>query len=230
MSASSENPTGEFARFLHGAEGAEARLQRGVELVVELVDGCDHAGVTVASKAGVWSAAATDDVVRDGDALQYALGEGPCLDTVRFDHTVLSHDLVTDRRWPRWAPRIVADFGVHAMMSLLLYTEQDTLGALNLYADQTGAWDGDAIVIGHALADQLAVAVADAREIENRGRAMAGRTVIGQAQGILMERYGINAERAFDYLRRVSQDTNRKLVAVADEVVRTRVLPEPGSR
>lgn len=230
MSASSENPTGEFARFLHGSEGAEARLQRGVELVVELVDGCDHAGVTVASKAGVWSAAATDDVVRDGDALQYALGEGPCLDTVRFDHTVLSHDLVTDRRWPRWAPRIVADFGVHAMMSLLLYTEQDTLGALNLYADQTGAWDGDAIVIGHALADQLAVAVADAREIENRGRAMAGRTVIGQAQGILMERYGINAERAFDYLRRVSQDTNRKLVAVADEVVRTRVLPEPGSR
>ena len=230
MSASSESLTGEFARFLHGAEGTGARLQRGVELVVELIDGCDHAGVTVASKAGVWSAAATDDVVRDGDALQYTLGEGPCLDTVRFDHTVLSHDLVTDRRWPRWAPRIVADYGVHAMMSLLLYTEQDTIGALNLYADQTEAWDGDAIAIGHALADQLAVAVADAREIENRGRAMAGRTVIGQAQGILMERYGINAERAFDYLRRISQDTNRKLIAVAEEVVRTRRLPEPESR
>lgn len=225
MSASSESLTGEFARFLHGAEGAGARLQRGVELVVELIDGCDHAGVTVASRAGVWSAAATDDVVRDGDALQYELGEGPCLDTVRFEHTVISHDLITDRRWPRWASRIVAGFGVHAMMSLLLYTEQDTLGALNLYADQAEVWDADGIAIGHALADQLAVAVADAREIENRGRAMAGRTTIGQAQGILMERYGIDAERAFDYLRRISQDSNRKLFAVAEEVVRTRRLP-----
>ena len=226
MSASSESLTGEFARFLHGADGASARLQRGVELVVELVDGCDHAGVTVASKTGVWSAAATDDVVRDGDALQYALGEGPCLDTVRFEHTVLSHDLISDRRWPQWAARVVADFGVHAMMSLLLYTEEDTLGALNLYADQAEAWDADAIAIGHALADQLAVAVADAREIENRGRAMAGRTVIGQAQGILMERYRIDGERAFDYLRRISQDTNRKLVAIAEELVRTRQLPD----
>lgn len=230
MSASSESLTGEFARFLHGADGAAARLQRGVDLVVELVDGCDHAGVTVAAKAGVWTAAATDDVVRDGDTLQYSLSEGPCLDTVRFEHTVISHDLISDRRWPTWAPRVVADLGVHAMMSLLLYVEQDTLGALNLYADQLGAWDSDAIAISHALADQLAVAVDDAREIENRRRAMIGRTTIGQAQGILMERYGIDAERAFDYLRRVSQDTNRKLIAVAEEVVSTRQLPTADRR
>lgn len=226
-SDSSENVTGEFAQVVHRAHGADDRMQRGVELVVELISGCDHAGVTVASREGVFTAASTDDVVRAGDALQYELGEGPCLDTVRFQHTVLSHDLAADRRWPRWAPRVVDDLGVNAMMSLLLYTERDTLGALNLYADEIGAWDDDALAIGLVLADQLAVAVADAREIENRGRAMAGRTVIGQAQGILMERFGIDAERAFDYLRRISQDTNRKLVAVAEEIVSTRATPTP---
>lgn len=225
----SENVAGEFARTVQDAGGQDARLQRGVELLVELVDGCGHAGVTMASRRGLWSAAATDEVVVRGDALQEELSEGPCVDSVREQHTVVSQNLAADRRWPRWAPRVTQELGVHAMLSLLLYTERDTLGALNLYADRPGAWDADAIAVGHALADQLAVAVADAREIEHRGQAMAGRTVIGQAQGILMERFDLAADQAFEYLRRISQDTNRKLVAVAEEIARTRRLPDGGA-
>ena len=80
------------------------------------------------------------------------------------------------------------------------------------------------------LADQLAVAVADGREIDHRGKAMAGRTVIGQAQGILMERFGVDADQAFAYLRRVSQDTNRKLVDLAQDLVANRCLPSDDQR
>jgi len=121
---------------------------------------------------------------------------------------------------------MVSEFGVHAMLSLLLFTDRDTIGALNLYADQTDPWSGEAIAVAHVLADQLAVAVADGREIDNRGKAMVGRTVIGQAQGILMERFGLDADQAFSYLRRVSQDTNRKLVDVAHNLVRSLRLPD----
>lgn len=228
MTADDGTTTGEFARFVHDAGTEDARLQRGVDAAVELVDGCDHAGVTMATRDRVWSAAVTDQVVAGGDALQYELREGPCLDTVRFQHTVVSHDLSGDRRWPVWAPQMVTRFGVKAMLSLLLFTNQDTIGALNLYADETDPWSVEAISVAHVLADQLAVAIADAREIDNRGKAMSSRTAIGQAQGILMERFGIDAEQAFTYLRRVSQDSNRKLVDVARDLVASRQLPSSG--
>ena len=217
--------TGDFARDVQQLADPHERLQRGVELVVELVDGCDHAGVTIVNHNGVTTAAASDDLVLRGDELQYGLGEGPCLDAVRAQRTVISQDLTADSRWRRWAPQVVSDLDVRAMMSLLLYTQHDSLGALNLYGHHPEAWNDDGISIAHSLAGHLAVAVADAREIHNRGRAMVNRTVIGQAEGILMERFKVTADQAFDQLRRVSQHHNRKLVSVAEELVRTGQLP-----
>lgn len=214
-----------FARSVQAQPEPFERLRRGVELAVELVEGCDHAGVTLASRVAVESAAATDDVVRRGDALQYELSEGPCLDAVRRQHTVISPDLAVDVRWTSWAPRVHAELGVRAMLSLLLFTERDSLGALNLYADRVDAWTGGSVAVALSLADQLAVALADAREIEHRGRAMVGRTIIGQAQGIVMERFDLDAEQAFAYLRRISQSEHVKLLVVAEDLVRTRRIP-----
>lgn len=48
--------------------------------------------------------------------------------------------------------------------------------------------------------------------------AVEHRTVIGQAIGIFMERYQLDAKAAFDALVRVSQDTNRKVYEIATEV------------
>ena len=229
LSASaSPRTTGDFARALQSSTGSVERLQRGVELVVEMVEGCDHAGVTIHAGRTLTTPAASDELVRRGDEWQYELGEGPCVDTVHEQHTVIAQDLAADRRWARWGPKVVSELGVNAMMSLLLYTDDDTFGALNLYADRTHAWDHRQVAVAHALAGHLAVAVADGTEIENRGRAMVSRTVIGQAEGIVMERFGLDAEQAFAYLRRMSQATRHKLVTVAEELVATRRLPTLG--
>ena len=218
--------TGAFALGVHDAQGPAQRLQTGVELVTQLVDSCDHAGATIASRRKMSTAAASDDLARRGDALQHELDEGPCLDVVRESRTVISQDLSRDRRWPGWAPRVVAELGVHSMMSLLLCTQDDTFGALNLYGDRSGAWGVDDIAVAHALAEHLAVAVADAWEIDHLGHAMTNRSLIGQAEGIVMERFKITADQARAYLRQISQDRNRKLVAVADVIVRTGQLPD----
>ncbi|MGI3783187.1 MAG: GAF and ANTAR domain-containing protein [Janthinobacterium lividum] len=202
-----------------------ARLQQGVELVVQLVDGCDHAGVTVSAPALLETVAASDHVARQGDAWQYELGEGPCLEAVRQHHTVLSQDLRADARWATWGPRVVDELGVRSMLSLLLFTHKNTFAALNLYGNRSDVWDDDQLVMASALAEHLAVAAADAREIENRGRSMITRTMIGQAEGILMERFDLSADRAFEYLRRISQGNHTKLVDVAREIVETRTLP-----
>jgi GAF domain-containing protein len=222
--------TGDFARLVQAEPGATARLQRGVELVVQLVADCDHAGVTARSQHQLMTVAASDPLVREGDAWQYELNQGPCLDAVRREQLVISQDLTHERRWTLWTRRVVDRLSVHAMMSAQLYTHANNFGALNLYADRSMAWDHRQVAIAQALAGQLAVAIADAVEIETRGRAIDSRTVIGQAQGILMERYAISSDRAFEYLRRISQVTNRKLGSIAADLVQTGKLPElPGS-
>lgn len=99
---------------------------------------------------------------------------------------------------------------------------------MNLYSDRPGAFTGDDFTIAETLAAHLAVAVSDSRDLHDRDRSIISRTVIGQAEGILMERYTIGPDEAFAFLRRVSQDTYRKLVQIAEEIVHTRVLPDAG--
>lgn len=219
---------GEFeqlARGLGDAVDEPTRLQLATVAAVQLVAGCDHAGVTVNECGSPLTRAASDDVVRRANQLQYELGEGPCLDTLRDEETLVSNDLSADLRWPHWAPKVQHELGAGSMISVLLYTRRCSYGALSLYGDRPQAFDGDDLAAAQVLAGHLAVSMAAGREIDQRGAAIASRTIIGQAEGILMERFDFDADRAFDYLRRVSCDTNRKLASVAEDLVRTRELP-----
>jgi GAF domain-containing protein len=216
------------ARVMQGEVDTQHVLDRAVALAVEMVDGCDQAGVsTVHRKAPIDTAAASDPLVRRGDELQYSLQEGPCLDSIWHHETVHSRDLAADGRWPRWGPAVVAELGVASMLCFQLYTNADTLGALNLYSEQVDAFDEDDLTAGLVLAAHTAVALAGAQHVEQLRTAALNRTIIGQAQGILMERFRLSADRAFLVLRRVSQDRNVKLHQVASELVQTRVLPPP---
>jgi AmiR/NasT family two-component response regulator len=80
--------------------------------------------------------------------------------------------------------------------------------------------------VGQTLAAHLAVILGAERQIDQLGLAMHNRLMIGQAQGVLMERLDITADQAFDYLRRMSSHTNRKMVEVAAEIAGTRTLPD----
>jgi transcriptional regulator with GAF, ATPase, and Fis domain len=213
------------ARDLYAAPDEIDRLQLGVDLAVKFVTGCDHASVTLLRSGKMMTPVASDDLVRRGDAMQYELGEGPCVDAVRSHETVISQDLRQEKRWPRWTPSALANLDIGAMMSLWLSNNGRSYGALNLYADRTQAFDPEDYACAHALAAQVSVAVAGQREIGERGVAMESRMQIGQAQGILMERLNIDAEQAFAHLRRISQSENRKLITICNEIVETRQLP-----
>ncbi len=210
-----------FARSLSRTASEPQQLKLAVTVVVEMVEGCDHAGVTMVTSEGLETMAATSELVTSGDQLQYELGEGPCVDTVKTHTTVISPDIASDPRWPRWGPAIARRYGIGSMLSLLLYTGEDSYGALNLYSERPNGYDSEDILIAHSLAAHLAVAVAAARESEHRGLAMVSRLVIGQAEGIIMERYKLTAEQAFDLLRHLSENSNRKLFLVAEELVAT---------
>jgi GAF domain-containing protein len=205
----------------------EHTLDKSVHLAVDLIAGCDACGVTMVRRgAGLETPVSTGDMVVRGDALQYELGEGPCMDAVWEQEVVISHDLAEEERWPRWGPLVVEELGARSMMCIQLFTDQHTLGAMNMYAKKPQVFDqsGDRAE-AQALAAHIAVALAAAQEIENLNTALGSRTVIGQAEGILMERFGIDGDRAFEVLRRVSSHTNTKLHRVALELVETRKVP-----
>lgn len=221
-----------MGEFVHLAQGLAAtsdeteRLQLAVDSAVGLVARCDHAGVTINEKRGLVTRVSSDDVVRRANELQGEVGEGPCLDVMRDQDALVSPDLSRERRWPRWVPQVRAELGVGSMMSLLIYTDSRSYGALSLYAQRGKRFDADDVAVGQALAGHLAVVMTSGREIDQLGLALHNRLTIGRAEGVLMERLGLGPDQAFDYLRRVSSHTNRKLADVASEIVETRRLPD----
>jgi GAF domain-containing protein len=222
---------GEFTQLsqaLAAAPDEDTRLQIAVDCAVPLMSGCDHAGFTVNRKGGLLTrASSAGGLVRRANELQQELGEGPCLDVLRDQETLISGDLSAEPRWPRWASQVHRDLGVGSMMSLLVYTEkQHSYGALSLYAHVGQRFGANDWAIGQALAGHISVILSAGKEIDQLGVAVHTRTNIGQAQGILMERLNISADQAFDYLRRTSANSNRKLADVAEEIARTRQLPQ----
>ncbi len=215
-----------IARSLRSQADEEQTLQKAIDVAVDVIEGCDYAGITVMRRRRTFETpAATDDIARRSDRLQYELNEGPCLDIVRGDDIISCADTLTEVRWSRWAPRVSAELGVRSLLCFELFTTTQSLGALSLYSHRPKAFDPLDHATGLAFAAHIAVAVASRRDIDGHNRAMVNRIVIGQAEGILMERYGLSPEQAFTFLKRVSQDNNSKLAEVAIELVRSRLTP-----
>jgi GAF domain-containing protein len=212
----------EFARVsqeLHAQPAGEETLQRVVELAVETVPGCDYAGISLRHGDGrVETPASTHPLVEQADAAQYELKEGPCLDAIWVDDTYVIDNMLEETRWPSWAPKAAA-LGMMSILSVRLATPKDLVGGLNLYSGTQSAFDDDAVVTGHIYAAHASNAIAATTEVEHLQTAMHSRHLIGVAQGLLMQRYGLSEEAAFQVLSRHSQDSNTKLRDVAARLV-----------
>ena len=209
----------ELARSLEQEDDPAATLAKLVEAAVQVIPGVDEGSVSVVTdRRQVHSQAASSELATRIDSLQVETGEGPCLDAVYEQQTVRVADMRTEDRWPRFARR-ASEEGVGSLLAFQLYVEGDNLGALNLYARHAGAFDDESEHVGLVFAAHAAVAYAGTRKIHQLTQAIATRDLIGQAKGILMERYGMTGSQAFQLMIRVSQDTNRKLRDVADALV-----------
>lgn len=209
-----------MARDLLAQRSVGDTLERITASAIELVEGCDAAGILMLHGTEVRSLAPTDPLVADSDRLQGEAGEGPCFDAVRHgtDEPVFRiADLTTETRWPAYAPR-ARDLGVGSMMGFLLFTEDEELGALNLYSRRPGAFTEASELAGWLLASHAAVAFSSARTQAQMEQAVATRHVIGEAMGILMGSHRLTEEQSFAVLRRYSQENNLKLREVARRV------------
>jgi GAF domain-containing protein len=212
---------GALSRDLQTKENVAATLSAIVRAATSTVPGARYASIsTVVRRREVHTQAATGDLPRAVDQAQYDTGQGPCLTSLYQQQTVRLADLSTEARWPDFAAR-AKEVGLRSMLAIQLYVAGEDLGALNLFSTEPDAFTDESEQVGLVFASHAAVAMAGSLELEGLQTALGTRDLIGQAKGILMERYKINGQEAFRLLVLASQDTNIRLTDVADHLVRT---------
>ena len=203
----------------------EDMLTHVADFAVRAIPGADGAGLTLLEDGRSDTIVATAEFVRQIDAVQYGLGEGPCISAAAENRTFRSGSIGEDQTWPRFGRRVLR-LDVHSVLSLPLATPAGVLGAMNVYAHERDAFTERAVELGELFAVPAAVSVHNAQALAQAKRLTAqlqagltNRAVIDQALGILMSRTGATPQEAFDRLRIISQKENRKLSAVADATV-----------
>jgi GAF domain-containing protein len=221
------------ARELYESGGVEATLGAVVRLARTTIEGCDFAAVSVLREGLVTTAVDTDPLVAESEAIQFRVGLGPSPTAARQGAPIYIEDLNVDPRWPLFAASAVAS-GLRSMLTMPLAID-GTTGALSLYASRPRAFGAvdraKGVVLARLAGGALTLAQAhdeDERKAQNLRYALVGRELIGQAQGILMERKRVTAEQAFDMLCRASQYLNIKLRDVAKALVDTGEIPDAG--
>lgn len=201
-------PSGDFDAFL-------SELVAGA---VRSVPRAQHAGITLAGDGTVTTAASTGPYPVLLDEVQHRHAEGPCVSGPFHHDVIIIDNVASETRWPAYTFEALTRTPIRAVASFQLFTEPPRIGALNVFAEQPGAFDADAIELGLIYATHAALVWSLARREPQFRSALASRDIIGQAKGMLMERFKIDAVQAFEMLKRLSQNDNVALVVVAQRL------------
>jgi transcriptional regulator with GAF, ATPase, and Fis domain len=209
-----------LAQGVSAAESVDDTLLSVTTAAADLIDGADSADILIIAgrKKQFRSHAATSDLPRQMDDLQEQSGEGPCIDAATRATVVRVDDMKTETRWPRFSPAAI-DCGVTSMLSFKLYTGQGMLAALNIFGKAANSFDDRDEEVGLMLATNAAVALQLVNNKQQFESALASRDVIGQAKGMIMERFSVGAVQAFGLLVKLSQDSNTPVATISAQLV-----------
>jgi GAF domain-containing protein len=210
----------EAAKAINSPRSLDETLSSIVEAARVSVPGFDHVGISEVHRDGrIVTKAGTDPLVWELDRIQYRLNEGPCVDSIKQDPLVVVHDARHEQRWPGYIAQAVR-LGLTAQLGVRLFTTEDqTLGGLNLYATSSKQVEDHAIDLAEMFGVHAAIALGHARRHEQLNQAVLTRQLVGQAIGIVMVRYQIDSDRAFQFLVRASSTGGIKLRDIAREMV-----------
>jgi GAF domain-containing protein len=184
------------------------------------IPGAQHAGITLTRNArNIETPAATSHWPVLLDKIQQRYREGPCLTAAWEEKTIHVANLETETRFPNYRRDALAETPIRSIMAFQLFIAGETLGALNVYSEQPDVFTPESRTMGLIFAAHSSVAWNSARREEQFQRALSSRDMIGQAKGMIMERYRVDAVQAFEVLRKLSQDSNVPLIQVATDLV-----------
>jgi transcriptional regulator with GAF, ATPase, and Fis domain len=205
-----------LARQLSDIEDLEVMLNTVAHAAVDSVPGAEFAAISqVRNKRVLEPRVFTDELVRRLNELQSETGEGPCMSAIYGpDPVVRARDFDEEQRFPKFA-RAAAELGVSSGMSFRLFAGRQVTGSLSLFSKVPDAFDDDAVVMGELFATHAGIALRSASNDSDFNEALRNRDVIGQAKGLLIERFKITENQAFAMLVDFSQREHVKLRDVA---------------
>jgi transcriptional regulator with GAF, ATPase, and Fis domain len=187
---------------------------------VSAMPGAQHGGITIASRNGkVRTASATGRYPQLLDEIHQRHEQGPCLSAAWEHHVIRINDMALENRWPAYCRDAIEETPIRSVMSFQLFADKHDMGALNFYAEEPNAFDDESAELGLIFATHTALAWNMSRRDEQFRSALASRDIIGQAKGMIMERFKIDAVQAFELLKRLSQNSNTPLVVMARQLV-----------
>jgi ANTAR domain-containing protein len=210
-------------------EAGSLQMDSVVRYATAAVTGAEHGAISLLRNgrepATIYS---TDELPLEVDSLQYTLWEGPCVAGMTESDLVWVNDLARDDQFPRFSPAAV-DLGVRSMLSTRLFLTPNERAALNLYSSRPQAFVLDdlplAAIFG-SFASLLLMGQTREEKVMHLERALQSNREIGVAVGILMAERRLTREQAFDVLSKASQNLNRRLRDIAEEVAHTGELPD----
>ncbi len=204
----------------HGSTDVDAALSDITAHSAATVPGAKYAGITVLDPDGsITTIGPTDGAVSTIDDIQRETGQGPCLSAAWNQHTIVIDDVEREPRWSAFCAAVHERTSIRSMLSFRLYDERRGSAALSFHADTAGVFDDESVEVGLLYAAHTTLAWNTLRREQQFQSALASRDVIGQAKGVLMERFDIDAVAAFELIRKLSQESNTKIADVARRLV-----------
>jgi GAF domain-containing protein len=215
-----------LARALHVRD---ARLGPTLEAIVARATtahpaACD-AGLILVTRGQLELVATSGPAPEAMDRWQQQTGEGPCVDAARTQDISIIADTRDEPRWPGFGAAAL-EWGVRSMLCAPLWIDERCFGALTLYSAEPGAFSRQDIQFVELFAALAALALAEALRAEQLRGAISTRDLIGQAKGILMERFNTDATRAFEILAKLSQESNTRVADLAHKLVKVEHPPQ----
>jgi GAF domain-containing protein len=222
----------ELGQMSFAEHSLDSLMQRVTDLASRVVPGEPQTSVTMIRNGGPVTLASSGELALDLDQVQYRLGDGPCLHAAREGRVAEIVDTRAGDLWPEFR-RTAAERGCRSILSHPLPPQERLSGGLNLYS--TAAHNADPFIrrTVERFAAYAAVAVSNmylyrsaVERADHLAAALDSRAVIDQAKGILMERFRMTADQAFQALAQLSMQTNTKVRDVAEQFVTTGQLPQ----
>jgi GAF domain-containing protein len=223
-----------------GERAQETALEEALQQLLDTARILFHATGTglmvIDENAELRYVAATDEPGELLERTQEAVGQGPCVDALRFDTVIQAEDLAQDERWPELRPEL-PDAGVRGVLGVPVHLAGTAVASLNAYSDRPHRWEESEIRGLEAYAGLMQSVVESALQARQRGeladqlqRALDNRVMIERAIGFVMGRRDEDAVTAFNRLRAVARSQGRKVVSVAEEVLAGADLDEIAGR
>lgn len=213
----------EIARAFSSKNSSRATLSQITAAAVLYVSGCDHCGISMIHEGGrPTTEAPTDDVPTRVNQLQYHTDQGPSLDAIRDQHTVIVEDLSHEQRWPAFSAQAADLTGIRSLLAVRLFTNTDTIGAITFYSRARSAFDADAQAVAAVLATHAAIAIIGSREralANDLLTALSSSREIGIAIGLLMTQKHHDRDEAFQLLRNSAQRLHVKVSELAPRII-----------